>query len=320
MKRRLFFSVVYSLALALLLCACNTPKERPPVQFTSQGTILTVPAMFADLITVNTDPTPGQRSTFFSVHETASLEAAKEIAPDNTDAGFLFGIGTVDDTTFMEMMCEPMTGADVFARDEAGNYYMFYFPTDVQLVRNGEITTVDRDQWFSLYDWGLTVSESFLTDNPHLIPYSRTYTDLDLVLSRIAHRQLEITLSPYDGDYMYASSGEQSAPFLAQFLDEIEFLPPDEDFTPGGEYIKLSIPTLVWTFDFFTGEGNTHYIRQTFGDAGDAIWVATRNGEPFPLADIIAQWTDSVKAVSPPEIKVPPMVSTLIPLYEQHPY
>ena len=318
MKHKTLTSLAAAFVLVLSLCACTDSGliQRPPVSFTSQGTTLVVPAMYADLMTVNTTPTPGERSTFFSVYETASLEAAKEMDPNSVGGGFLFGIGTIDYDTFMEMMCEPVTGAEVFARDDAGNYYMYYYPTDAQMIRNGEYTNVDWDQWYSLYDWGLTVPESFLADNPHLTPYSRSYTDLDLVLCRVLRQQLEIALCPYEGDYMYASTDEQAAPFLAQFLDEVEFIPPEGEVFPSGEYIKLFIPSLVWTFDFFTEEGNTHYIRQTFGDAGDVLWVATRNGEPFPIADIIAQWTDSVKAVSPPEIKIPPMVSTLIPFIE----
>ena len=84
----------------------------------------TVPAEYAGLVNVETD----KDDMLFSVAEKASVEAA-----DYEGAGWLFGFAKVDEDTLHSMMTSDMSGADVFARDGEGNYYLFCHPTDVRI-------------------------------------------------------------------------------------------------------------------------------------------------------------------------------------------
>ena len=149
-------------ALLLCLCACSpSVQSGTATEFTANGFTLSVPNEYVDLLVIDTTVHDNDYGTFFSVHEKASQEAAKVLFPgENVGGGFLFGIGAVDEDQFHEMMKWGMTGADVFARDEAGNYFIYYHPTDVQLLRVGDYTDADWQQWTALCDWAAGVKDS----------------------------------------------------------------------------------------------------------------------------------------------------------------
>ena len=291
------------LTLALLLCGCapTHPVETDTTtKFASQGFTLSVPNEYVDLLIVDTKVNDGADGTFFSVHEKASVEASKKLWPDDpAGGGFLFGIGRVDETHFNEMMAWGMTGADVFARDSKGNYYIYYHPTDVQLIRVDDYTDADWEQWGELGQWGAQAKESFIADNPGLTAYQRTYTDLDCALVHVAFWKEEHKLREKGGGQVYTPGHPKSLPYVERLLDDVMYfgLLTTEELNPDGHYIRLSVPgTLPHTsFDFFTDEGQQQYIRQNFHFSDDTeieptYLVASKDGGFFPAGKVLSDW------------------------------
>ena len=105
---------------------------------------LTVPEEYKDELIVKTGEETGIEGGLFSYYEKASVEAEKALAGEDGEAydgaGWLFAIGTVSAEKLHEMLCGDMSGAEVFAEDEDGNYYIFYHPTDVRIVREDNTT------------------------------------------------------------------------------------------------------------------------------------------------------------------------------------
>lgn len=299
-----FVRCALCLATLLLLVSC---KNSAPTQvdtttkFTSAGFTLSIPNEYVDLLLVDTTVSEGKDGTFFSVHEKASVEASKALWPDGETmgGGFLFGIGRVDEDTFHDMMIWGMTGADVFATDKDGNYYIYYHPTDVQLIRE-EYTDADWEQWKELGQWASGIDVTFLFENHSLRPYERTYTDIDCALHYIAYGEGSAQLTNY-GDVFYASERAQSMPHVEQLLDDVLFHRVEGgDFNPDGRHITLLAPDMFQytSFDFFLDEGQQQYIRQNYDDIEPVYYIATRDGEFFPAGQVIADWQSSLEPAS----------------------
>ncbi|MBQ3556623.1 MAG: hypothetical protein IJA11_02350 [Oscillospiraceae bacterium] len=291
------------LVLVLSLCACapTQPIETDTTtKFENESFTLSIPNEYVDLLIVNPSETEWNRSNLFHVSEKASVEAAKELWPDDPTmgGGFLFGIGRVNETQFNEMMAWGMTGADVFARDAENNYYIYYHPTDVQLIRTGDYTDADWEQWGELCEWAAQIKDTFIADNSGLTPYQRTYKDLDCALVHIAFWKEEYTLLEKDGDCVYTPGYPKALPYVEQLLDGVLYfdLLTTEELNTDGHYIRLSVPgTLPHTsFDFFTDEGQQHIIRQNFDNTLPVYYVASRDGDFFPAGKVVADWLDSL--------------------------
>ena len=292
-----------SLALVFLLslcaCASSTPTEiDTTTKFTSKGFTLSIPNEYADLLIVDTTVSEGSDGTFFSVHEKASVEASKVLWPDDETmrGGFLFGIGRVNEDQFHEMMMWGMTGADVFARDDEGNYYIYYHPTDVQLVRV-EYTDADWEQWAELCEWSADADLTFLFENHSLRPYSRTYSDVDCFLHFVTYGDGSIQLTKKRGDAVYTPDLSDSIPYLEQLLDDVLFhTVQGGDFDPTGDYITLDASGMYrhGSFDFFIDEGQQQYIRLYQGPE-TSYFMASKNGQFFPAGQVVADWLASLE-------------------------
>ena len=292
------------LVLVLTLCACapTTPTETDTTaQFTNEGFTLSIPNEYVDLLIVGTSHAESS-GTFFSVHEKASVEAAQQMWPDDPTmgGGFLFSLARIDEGKFHQCMIGGMTGMDVFARDNEGNYYIYNHPTDVQLLRVGDYTDADWEQWNNLCTWA-DVKPAFMADNPTLIPYERTYSDVDSILHYIAYGEGSARLHYNDGDAIYTPERADSMPYLEQLLDDVMFYPMESGEYPEGRYITLTAPEMFdyVSFDFFTDEGQQHIIRQNyhFDDTTEiepVYYVASKDGEFFPAGKIVAEWLASL--------------------------
>lgn len=297
-------SAFLTLSLTLSLCACNSsvPTETDTTtKFTSEGFTLSVPNEYADLLIVDTTFTQEQDGTFFSVREKASVNAAKTLWPDDETigGGFLFGIGRIGEAAFHQSMMAGMTGMDVFARDEKGNYYIYYHPTDVQLIRVGDYTDADWELWTDLCEWAAGVKLTFLFEN-RLTPYYRTYTDIDCALHYITYGGGTAHLTKTHGDAVYTPDLSDSLLYLEQLLDDVLFYTVQSgDFDPEGDYISLSAPEMFGhtVFDFFVNEGQQQFIRQTFSHTDDIApiyYMANRDGGFFPAGQVMADWLTSL--------------------------
>ncbi len=291
-------SLFLSGALTLFLCACapSAPADTT-TKFTSEGFTLSIPNEYVDLLIVDTTVSDARDGTFFSVHEKASVEAAKKLWPDDetVGGGFLFGIGRVDEAVFHDMMIWGMNGADVFARDEEGNYYIYYHPTDVQLIRV-EYTEADWEQWGNLCKWA-DIEPVFMEENPRLIPYERTYSDVDCYLHLVTYGEGSIQLTKKRGDVVYTPDLSASMPYLEQLLDDVLFHSATQidDLNLEGDYITLDASAMYryGSFDFFVDEGQQQYIRLYQGN-GTSYFVASKNGEFFPAGQVMADWLASL--------------------------
>lgn len=298
LKKLLNLSLVLALSLSLCACTPSTPTQvDTTTKFTSEGFTLSIPNEYVDLLIVDTTGSKGKDGTFFSVHEKASVEAAKVLFPEDETAGggFLFGIGRVNEDEFHEMMMYGMTGADVFAKDGKGNYYIYYHPTDVQLLRV-EYTDADWEQWINLCNWA-DIKPTLLAENPSLIPYERTYSDVDCALHYIAYGEASARLTKKHGDVVYAPELSASMPYVEQLLDDVMFYssPDSGDLDLEGDYITLSVPELSGyaSFDFFTDEGQQQHIRLYRG-LETCYYVASKNGKEFPAGKVVADWLTSL--------------------------
>ena len=139
------FCIALSLTLILSLAACGAEQEQSAQQsgqedtsasaaaevtYENGGVKLLVPTEYDTLVSTDT-PHNDPDGVIFSVTELAAYEAATAQGLDLDNAGWLFDIRLVDEDTLHELLCYDMSGERVFARDAAGNYYLFCQPTDV---------------------------------------------------------------------------------------------------------------------------------------------------------------------------------------------
>lgn len=282
MKLKKLLSLTLALTLTLALGGC-APKAPAPVVgeeftvYTSQGYTLSVPNEYTDLLLIDTTATEGRGSMFFTFREKASVEAAKKLFPgENVGGGFLFGIGRLNESDFKLALCGDMSGSEVFAKDDAGYYYMCYHPTDVQLIRESETTDADWEQWVELGQWSVGAIDTFLAENEGLTPCYRTNTDLDIYLHRLAYlnEEYEFTLTRPGQDKPLVPSHELSLPYLDQLMTAT-FNHVDQGTAPDCEYISLNLPDAQVRFDFFLADnGDANYVRQVWSDGMEALYLA----------------------------------------------
>lgn len=300
MKLKHLLSLLLAFTLALALSACAPPSTPTEVdtraKYTNKGLTLSIPNEYLDLLVIATPDESGLYSEIFCVYERASLEAAEAMFGAGVGGGWLFSIGRVTKAEFQEMMLGGMTGAEAFATDAEGYYYIYYLPTDVQLLRLEEYTDADWKQWTELCEWASAMADTFRDDNPGLTPYFRTYKDIDCALHWVACTSKKATLRAKDSAKAYTPTFFESLPYAEQLLDVLYFDYLSGDLNPEGNYITLSVPDALpyATFDFFTDEGQQQFIRQNSPDSDPIFFVASLDGNEFPAGAIVAQWLDAV--------------------------
>lgn len=242
---------------------------------------LEIKPKYNDLITVET-PEDDADGILLTVSETASL-----VTGGYDGAGWLFSIGQVTEDALHEMLCGDMSGAEVFAKDGDGMYYIYYHPTDVRFERaTAEEMESGIAQWTMLNEWAATVPDTLLEQSIELEYFRRGNTDLDMHLARAA----------YDPDAHYTvntleygpieADGFQAAPYAETLLDA-GFFETERDEAPDGEFISLSFPEEDVRFDFFRSEGNV--VREVRGDY-EAYYETWFYDESVSCADIMQGW------------------------------
>ena len=305
------FKKICALLLALVmvasLAACSTKdaaqdaKETETAQpaeaavFEADGMKLTVPAEYAALVNVETD----KDDMLFSVAEKASVEAS-----DYEGAGWLFGIARVDEARLHEMMTSDMSGADVFARDGEGNYYLFCHPTDVRIEREGEITDADMEQWSALCGWANDAKAVFIEENAGLESYVRTNTDLDIYLSRVAYLD-DVAYTISTTEFGPKEPGDvDKTPFVTQLLDGVVFEYTDAE-APDGEYVVLAFKDgdMDVRIDFFAADGNLIRVTTSFMDGeetitNESLYTAHYADGTTVAGDVMQSWYDALVAAN----------------------
>jgi len=281
------FSLVLALVLALSLCSCTPSVPAGDATITNAGMTLSIPAEYRDLLLIDFDSGFLQRKMHFRVAEKASVEAG-----GGNGGGLLFGIGRLTEAEFRDLMCGEMAGAEVFAADESGNYYMAYYPSDVQLLRDGEATEADWALWSELCEWAAGAPQRFMADNPGLTPCRRTNTDLDICLNRLLYWQdVPFTLTPSSMAAARFPTEEQSLPYLEE-LTACQVSYADDATTPEAEYITLHIPEEDARFDFFLDDSGL--FREFFHDGRSSLYrIDCDSG--IPAGQIVQDWYAAAK-------------------------
>jgi hypothetical protein len=307
-KKKSLLGLILAAALALSLAACGStgtqgaggagegaddtasPSGGAAAQtYENGGFKLSVPAEYDALVIVDT----AREDALFSVSEKASAEAAKALGEDYDGAGWLFSIGRVGEAELHEMLCYDMSGAEAFAKGDDGQYYIFYHPTDVRIVRESyEDMEEDMKEWTALNEWGAAAPAAFIAENPGLTPEKRGNTALDMYLARIA----------YMGGVNYAIEDKGSADVLGadapeyaeRLINGVTFEPADDAEAPDGEYISLTFPDDGTRFDFFLAEGKENYVRQVWSDGYEQLYKATFADGASKASEIVCEWHDAL--------------------------
>lgn len=295
-------AILLVLVMAVGLCACSNAGGNSGKADTgaAEGSAIdigyrfVIPEEYADRLIVKTD----EEGLLVSVYEKESVEAAQAMDKDNSDgAGWLFALDTVSAEELHRMLCHDMSGADVFAEDTEGRYYVYYHPTDVRIVRaenayGGEAFA----QWSELNEWAASVQSSFVAENEGLTAVSYDNSEIAIELARAAYLEgtkYEIRTLEYGAAGALDPAGVDAAPFAEQLIRNAEYSYVEQDETPDGEYIVLYFPEEDARLDFFLADGN--YVRRTNNEGnGIQLFRATLADGEASAGDIMHAWADAL--------------------------
>lgn len=258
MKKIIFLSLLAILLTAAVTCLADGET----VLFTNAGLSLPVPAVYADLLVIET-PENDEHDILFKVSEKASIDAEKAAGGSGDGAGWLFSIGSVSEERYHEMLCGDMSGVIVFAKN-SDVYYTFYHPTDVRLVRQ-EYTDEELKNWGILNEWAASMKNVFIDENG-LDAESHGNSELDIFLARLMYGdEKNYTVSTTEYGPM-SPNRVKAADYIEPLVDGAVYQIVDNEEAPDGEYVVLDFPAQDIRFDFFLMEGKENYIRQVWFD------------------------------------------------------
>ena len=247
--------------------------------FESGGYTLSVPAEYADKLTVETEKISDYWELLFTVTEKASYEAGQRLSPGNDDGlGWLFSIARVSEGELGKMMMWDMSGVQCFARTETGDYLLLVQPTDLRFVPT-DASGKWQEQWDALDGWGRnSMTDRFLEDNSSLTPCRHGDSFVENALARVLYYdpaeygEAGQTLIRYgDGEGADPMGTSQAREIARRMLWEysMEGAAAAKDFPETGASVTLTDPLgIVVTFREdsdvvrVTYNGDTHqYFR-----------------------------------------------------------
>ena len=249
-------------------------------EYENGGLQLEIQPRYNDLITVEM-PQDDEKGVLFTVSETASLEAGK-----HEGAGWLFSIGKISEEKLHEMMCSDMSGAQVFAKDSDGSYYMYYHPTDVRFERaTVEEMKNDSAQWTMLCEWANDVPDQ-LTEQNGLEYAAFSNSEVDMAVARAAYKEgVNATLSTTEFGPVEIA-GVDGSPY-AEFIMQGWFSYADRQEAPDGEYVVLNFPDEDYRVDFFFAPGA--FARIVSGDR-ETIYQAMWEDDSVSFTEAMQGW------------------------------
>ncbi len=296
MERKTVLCVLLALAMVFALAACgakaedkNDVSDAQDMVLKNEGLQLTIPAEYSQLI-VSEDADDGM---LFSVSEKASVEAAAAMgnAEEMHGAGWLFGIKRIDEEDLHEMLCYDMSGREVIASDDNGNWYLFCHPTDVRMVRadNDEMAR-DSEQWSALNEWAWSMQDSFVVENPGLHAEHRGNSCLEMDLYRILYQPgIKYTVSTLEYGPL-DPKGLDATEYIRALTEGVTYEYTDSTETPDGEYAVISFPDLGERFDFFFAEGGENYVRHVWSDDYEELYKANFDDPAVKASETVYNW------------------------------
>ena len=233
--------------------------------------------------------------TLFAVYEAASVEAGQILHPgEDWGDGWLFSIRQVTPEELITLLCGYMFGEEVFATD-GEYYYLFCTPTDVRLMREDD--NYDEESiamWTELNEWAATVPETFLEDNPDLIPSRFGNSDVDVLLYRLYFMEEDYELF-HISEGTLGSSGVDPSPYLETLLQG-DFEALYDEGNPDGEYYSLNIPEENTRLDFFISDGN--YIRLVYDDIDYSLMFRATYPDDTQAYQVLESWYKTLMALN----------------------
>ncbi|MBQ6927639.1 MAG: hypothetical protein IJQ36_04945 [Oscillospiraceae bacterium] len=248
-------------------------------EYRNAGLTLEIQPKYNELVTVET-PADDANDILFTVAETASLEAGK-----HEGAGWLFSIGTVSEERLHEMLCSDMSGAEAFAKDAEGRYFIKYHPTDVRYERaTVEEMRADQAQWTMLNEWAAGACDTFADLNGlERVAYGNTDVDIYLARSIWAAGEKH-TLSTTEFGPVDANLAD-GTPYVERLLKMgFNYV---EGEAPDGEYVVLGFPEQDTRLDFFFAPGS--YVRVVSGDR-ETLYQAFWYDEDISIPELMKGW------------------------------
>ena len=253
-----------------------------------------VPAVYSDQLVIQ-KPEGRDDGTFLTVSEKASIDAASDDDGSNEGAGWLFSLAKISEETLRQLLCQDMSGMEVFAYDTDGNYYTYNHPTDVRYMRESvEQMTADQDKWSALCEWAGSVPERVVLQNPGLTPVKRTNTNLDIILARIAYAgDVKYTISTTAHGPMEPADVDP-APYLNRLVNGVTFQYAYDEEEPDGEYVVLDLPGEGVRYDFFLAEGKENYVREVHGEDYSILYKAVFEDGNSKASAIMNEWYEAL--------------------------
>ena len=254
---------------------------------------LLIPLEYNELLLTET-PENDENGILFTVSEIASIEADKARGGSGEGAGWLFSIGVISEIQLHDMLCGDMSGADVFARNADGAYYVYYHPTDVRMVRENYDDEDSIEQWTTLNEWAWSkVRDSFVAENDGLIAETFGNADLDVYLARAAFADgTAYALSPSAWRPVTAN-GVDAEPYVMRLIRNAQVEALDTADAPDGEYIFLNFPNDDMRFDFFLAEGSENIYRQVWSGNEQLFRINFADGTT-KASVIMQEWYDTL--------------------------
>ena len=263
----------------------------------NNGYKLAVPDVYDKLVRTDTKQRR-KDGRLFTVAEIASVQAAKSTGNNYDGAGALFSIGTVNGTELHKMLCRDMSGAEVFAKDDTGKYYVYYHPTDVRFMReNNDAMKRDQNIWGELNEWAWRdVRNEFVKNNPTLTAKRYDNSSVGIYLAQTAYEpNTEYTVS----SLQYGTIVPQYVPaahYVNRLITDVTYKMADANETPDGEYVVVNFPKQKVRLDFFLMSGKENYVRETTSDGRENLYRAEFDDKTIKASAIAQEWYDELAA------------------------
>ena len=264
------------------------------MSYENNGLHLSIPRKYADLLIVDT---PKNNGRLFVVSEKASIEADKAHGGTGEGAGWLFSIGAISEIQLYDMLQHDMSGAEIFARDDSGIYYVYYHPTDVRLVRDNYDQSDAIKDWTMLNEWAAgTVRERFISDNNGFTAETYGNAELDIFLARAAFGDgIQYTVSTSECAPWYPTVINPT-PYAMRLIRNAQVEALDSATAPAGDYVALNFSEDHVRFDFFLAKGSENIYRQTLGDSNEQLFRINFADGHTKAVDVMKEWYDALAA------------------------
>ena len=270
-------------------------KEATCYQYENGGFRLFVPKDYDDLLVTEIikDRTGG---LLYRVSEKASIEAVKNLPYDTRGAGWIFSIGQIDEGRRRGLVCGDMSGVDIFARDDQGQCFVYYHPTDVRYMReSSEAMQRDQKQWSMLNEWAWkSVRDEFCMANG-LKAVSYDNSEVGIAIARSVYQPgLRYTVSTTEFGPIEAK-GFDAVPFAERLIQNARY-ERTEGEAPDGEYVVLAFPDQGLRYDFFKMPGKENYVREVRQDGSETLYKAAFADDTVKASAVMQEWYNALAA------------------------